>query len=133
MKLTFPPIGARIIKSSVAVGLCMIVYFIRTLLPVGNGIPFYGALAALWCIQPYADTTKNNALQRSAGTIIGAAYGLLFLLLFRRLGIAIPELVYISASLVINNQLINDGCALFRGRQILPFEHLSRFQNDLID
>ena len=33
----------------------------------------------------------------------------------------------------INNQLINDGCGLFRGRQILPFEHLSRFQNDIID
>ncbi|SEG22404.1 hypothetical protein SAMN04487934_11124 [Eubacterium ruminantium] len=32
----------------------------------------------------------------------------------------------------LNNQLINDGCGLFRGRQILPFEHLSRFQNDLI-
>ncbi len=32
-----------------------------------------------------------------------------------------------------SNQLINDGCGLFRGRQILPFEHLSRFQNDLID
>ena len=32
-----------------------------------------------------------------------------------------------------NNQLINDGCGLFRGRHILPFEHLSRFQNDLID
>jgi len=30
----------------------------------------------------------------------------------------------------LNNQLINDGCGLFRGRQILPFEHLSRFQND---
>lgn len=29
-----------------------------------------------------------------------------------------------------NNQLINDCCGLFRGRQILPFEHLSRFQND---
>ena len=32
-----------------------------------------------------------------------------------------------------SNQLINDGCGLFRGRQILPFEHLSRFQNDKID
>ena len=101
MKLTFPPIGARIVKSSIAVGLCMAVYFIRTLLPVGNGIPFYGALAALWCMQPYPDTTKNNALQRSVGTLTGAVYGLLFLLLFRRLGFAIPELVYISASLVI--------------------------------
>lgn len=32
-----------------------------------------------------------------------------------------------------SNQLINDGCGLYRGRQILPYEHLSRFQNDLID
>lgn len=26
--------------------------------------------------------------------------------------------------------LINDGCGLYRGRLITPFEHLSRFQND---
>ena len=32
----------------------------------------------------------------------------------------------------LNNQLINDGCGLFRGRQILPFEHLSRFQEDKV-
>ncbi len=33
----------------------------------------------------------------------------------------------------VNNMLINDGCGFFRGRLILPYEHLSRFQNDLID
>ena len=33
----------------------------------------------------------------------------------------------------IDNSLINDGCGLYRGRLILPFEHLSRFQNDVID
>lgn len=33
----------------------------------------------------------------------------------------------------LNNSVVNDGCGLFRGRLILPFEHLSRFQNDLID
>lgn len=32
-----------------------------------------------------------------------------------------------------SNKLMNDGCGLYRGRLILPFEHLSRFQNDLID
>lgn len=32
-----------------------------------------------------------------------------------------------------DNSLINDGCGLYRGRLILPFEHLSRFQNDLVD
>ncbi|MGN0346735.1 MAG: guanosine polyphosphate pyrophosphohydrolase [Lachnospiraceae bacterium] len=30
-----------------------------------------------------------------------------------------------------NNSLVNDGCGLYRGRSIQPFEHLSRFQNDL--
>ncbi len=33
----------------------------------------------------------------------------------------------------IDNHLINDGCGLFRGRLILPYEHLSQYQNDLID
>ena len=33
----------------------------------------------------------------------------------------------------INNSLVNDGCGLYRGRLILPYEHLSRFQNDMID
>lgn len=30
----------------------------------------------------------------------------------------------------VNNSLINDGCGLYRGRLILPYEHLSRFQTD---
>ena len=33
----------------------------------------------------------------------------------------------------LNNSVVNDGCGLLRGRLILPYEHLSRFQNDLID
>lgn len=33
----------------------------------------------------------------------------------------------------VSNSLMNDGCGLYRGRLILPYEHLSRFQNDLID
>ena len=32
-----------------------------------------------------------------------------------------------------SKDLINDGCGLSRGRLILPYEHLSRFQNDVID
>lgn len=33
----------------------------------------------------------------------------------------------------VSNQMMNDGCGLYRGRLILPYEHLSRFQNDIID
>jgi len=32
----------------------------------------------------------------------------------------------------VSNSLTNDGCGFYRGRLILPYEHLSRFQNDLI-
>ena len=32
-----------------------------------------------------------------------------------------------------NNLLINDYCGLYRGRLILPFEHLSSYQNDIVD
>lgn len=96
-----PPIGARIIKSSVAVALCMVIYYFRTILPIGNGIPFYSALAALWCLQPYSNSTKNNAGQRSIGTFIGAAYGLAFIVLLRFIGLTEPILVYLLASVMI--------------------------------
>ena len=33
----------------------------------------------------------------------------------------------------ISNILMNDGCGLYRGRQITPFEHLSRFQKEFVD
>ncbi len=72
-----PPIGMRIVKSAVGVFLCFVIYFLRG----KDGIPFYSALAVLWCIQPYTKNTVLNALQRTIGTGIGAAYGLLFILL----------------------------------------------------
>ena len=96
-----PPIGARIIKSSVAVALCMVIYYFCTLLPVGNGIPFYSALAALWCMQPLRGNTKSNAVQRSIGTFIGAVCGLVFIVLLRCVGLTEPILVYLSASAMI--------------------------------
>ncbi len=96
-----PRIGARIIKSSVAVALCMEIYYFRTLLPIGDGIPFYSALAALWCLQPYTDKTWNNAGQRSVGTLIGAAHGLVFLLVLRFIGLTEPIIVYLLASVMI--------------------------------
>ncbi|WKY46613.1 guanosine polyphosphate pyrophosphohydrolase [Eubacteriaceae bacterium ES3] len=52
-------------------------------------------------------------------------------------GIALQQLelskLDVNMFSAMNNSLINDGCGLFRGRQILPFEHLSRFQNDIVD
>lgn len=75
-KIELPGIGMRIIKSAVAVAVC---YFINELRG-GQGIVFYSQLAALWCIQMYQSNTVENALQRTIGTIIGALFGLLYLL-----------------------------------------------------
>lgn len=79
MKTNFrlPPVGNRIIKSAVGVLLCWCVYLIRG----RSGIPFYSMLAALWCIQPYINKTLSMALQRTLGTLIGAAFGLVTIVL----------------------------------------------------
>lgn len=47
-----------------------------------NRCGFYSQLAALWCIQPYVNSSLKNALQRTVGTFIGAAFGLIVIPLF---------------------------------------------------
>ena len=76
-KLTaLPPIGMRIIKSSIGVLLGFIIYLIRG----RQGAPFYTALSVLWCMQPYTSNAKANAIQRTIGTFIGAFFGLIMIL-----------------------------------------------------
>lgn len=96
-----PPIGARIIKSSLGALICVGIYFIRELLPIGSGIPFYSILAVLWCIQPYTNSTLAMAKQRTIGTFLGAAFGLVFLLVFRAFGGGSKMLVYSTACLML--------------------------------
>lgn len=76
-KLNFPHIGHRILKSAAGVFLCFIVYLLRN----RNGIPLYTMLAVLWCVQPYTDKTMTMAYQRTVGTLIGAFFGLITILL----------------------------------------------------
>ncbi|MFV0350743.1 MAG: HAD hydrolase family protein [Oscillospiraceae bacterium] len=76
-KFRLPPLGMRIIKSAVAVALCFGVFYLRG----ESGIPFYSALAALWCMQPYVKSTWNMAKQRTWGTFLGAALALPVVLL----------------------------------------------------
>lgn len=76
VKKILPPIGMRIVKSALAIAICYLVSFLRG----SSGIVFYSQLAALWCIQMYLSNSRQNAIQRFIGTIIGAVYGLIFLL-----------------------------------------------------
>ena len=79
-----PRIGMRIIKSALGVLICFAIYFMRG----KQGAPFYSALAVLWCIQKKKKNTVQNALQRTVGTGIGAAYGLIYILIKQR----VPQL-----------------------------------------
>lgn len=72
-----PGVGQRIIRSVCAVFLCFVVYYLRG----QKGIPFYSALAALQCIQPYRESSAKMAKQRIGGTFTGAAWGLAVLLI----------------------------------------------------
>lgn len=100
-KVKFPPVGMRIIKSAAAVGLCYLVSFLR-----GNsGILFYSQLAALWCVQMYRTNTKKNAIQRLTGTVVGALYGLVYLLAQEPLWKAVPYQGWMD-SLIISGMIV---------------------------
>lgn len=92
--------GQRIIRSSVAVGLCLLVYVLRGY----SGIPLYSAIAALQCMQPYTKDMKGVARKRILGTVIGAAWGLLLLLfeiMLVRDGIPDEDLHYVLVPLAL--------------------------------
>lgn len=74
-----PHIGMRIIKSAVAVFLCFMIDLLRG----GAGAPFYSAIAAVLCMQPYVSNSIKVALNRVVGTLIGGCAGMA-LLLFER-------------------------------------------------
>ena len=79
MQHNIPVPGQRIFRSVLAVWLCLAVYLLRG----KGGIPLYSLVAALSCMQPYTSDMNTAANKRLLGTIIGAVWGLLFVLLER--------------------------------------------------
>ena len=75
----WPPVGQRIIKTSVAVFICLIVNLLRGYR--GASMSAEAAITAIICMQPYVQDTKEYALNRLLGTLNGAFWGLAFLLL----------------------------------------------------
>ena len=68
--------GQRILRSMVATWLCFALYLLRG----RHGIPFYSVIAALQCLQPYNRTMGKVAQKRVIGTLVGAFWGLVVLL-----------------------------------------------------
>ena len=74
-----PHIGQRIVKTSIAVFITLLVYYLRGYR--GAEMPAEAAITAIICMQPYVRDTRDFAVNRFLGTLIGAAWGLAFLLL----------------------------------------------------
>lgn len=83
-KIPFPLIGQRIIRTAVAVLVCLLIHIGRGY--EGNVVE--SCVAAIICLQPYVKDSWENALNRLCGTFLGGIWGLLFLLLMQY----VPEL-----------------------------------------
>ncbi len=75
-----PPLGQRIVKTATAVFLCLLYYWLRGYR--GQDMPTEAAITAIICMQPYVRDSRDYAVSRFTGTLIGAAWGMLFLLVF---------------------------------------------------
>jgi len=76
-KFRLPHLGQRIIKSAIAVFLCLIIYMLRGY----QGMVTQSTVAAIICIQPYRSDEIQTSLNRIIGTLVGAFWGVLFLLM----------------------------------------------------
>ena len=94
-----PHLGARIVKTTVAVFLCLMFYYLRGYR--GQDMPTEAAITAIICMQPYVRDTGEYAVNRFVGSLIGVFWGLLLLLLlndFPRLGANILVLYAMMAA-----------------------------------
>ena len=78
-RFQWQPPGQRIVKTSIAVTLCLLFYMLRGYR--GDTMPAEAAITAIICMQPYVHSSTENALNRLTGTMIGACCGFLFLLI----------------------------------------------------
>ena len=108
----FPRLGQRIVKTSVAVFLCLLFYYLRGY--SGRDMPTEAAITAIICMQPYVRGTRDYALSRFAGTLLGAGCGLLFLLLLLLFPVLGQNLLVLYALMALGMMLCLYGGVLLR-------------------
>jgi len=69
--------GMRVIKTCLAVTLCLFIEYFR-----GTGMPYHSSIAAIVCMQPTLKSTYETAIARIIGTLIAGIYGFLFITFF---------------------------------------------------
>lgn len=81
MKVIGKIIGMRTIKTLIAVYICILIGFLRGVLP------FYSAISAVLCIKKEKGEGHQVGRNRIFGTLIGGMVGLVFLVLLRQAGL----------------------------------------------
>ncbi len=76
-----PGIGQRMIKTAIAVFICLLIYILRGY----RGMVIQSTIAAIICMQPYVSDSKRLAVNRIISTVMGGVWGLLYLLLMQML------------------------------------------------
>ena len=74
-----PPLGNRIIKTAVAVYICLLLHALSGY----RSNVSQSAIAAIVCIQPYLTDSKTFAINRIRATLLGTGWGFAYLLLLR--------------------------------------------------
>lgn len=99
-----PKVGMRNLKSAIAVFICFLIDYFRVYYFHGDGMPFYSAIAAILCMQPYVSNSVKVARNRTVGTFIGGFLGLIALLIERQFipkNMPLLQYILISASIVV--------------------------------
>ena len=71
--------GMRVIKTCLAITICLIIEFFR-----GTSMPYHSSIAAIVCMQPTLKSTFTTAVDRTIGTLIAGLYGYLFITFFHQ-------------------------------------------------
>lgn len=113
-KYKIMPVGLRMIKTAIAVFICLIIYILRG----QQGIPFYSVIAAIFCMETDIGNSKSNAKSRTFGTFNGAFWGCIVLvmntyifkdtpILWKYLFISISVIPVIYTAVILKKQAVS--------------------------
>lgn len=81
MTTHLPRVGLRMIKTSLAVCICFLIYYLRG----EEGVPVFSTIAAIICMQPQVENSRQAAFNRIVGTLVGAIFAILIVYLVREI------------------------------------------------
>ena len=111
-QIYLPHIGQRIVKTSIAVFITLMVYYLHGYR--GADMPAEAAITAIICMQPYVRDTRDFAVNRFIGTLIGAAWGLGFLLLMLVFPTWLDSLLFVYLRMAVGLIFVLYTCVLVR-------------------